>query len=111
MELAFATQKLSKLCSSMKEMRIQLGPRCAQLLAMRLSQLEAASTLEDVRYLPKARCHELKGDRKGELAVDLEHSLRLIFVPDHQPQPTKVDGGLDWRGVTKILILEIKDYH
>jgi hypothetical protein len=61
--------------------------------------------------LPQARCHELTGDRKGSLAVDVEHPKRLIFEPDHNPRPEKADGGLDWRQVTKIRVLAIEDYH
>jgi hypothetical protein len=47
----------------------------------------------------------------GQLAVDLIHPKRLVFVPDHAPVPTKDDGGLDWTGVTRIVVVEITDYH
>ena len=76
-----------------------------------MAELGAATTLEDMRLLPGARCHELTGDRKGQLAVDLVHPLRLVFEPDHDPQPEKADGGLDWIAVTKVVIVEIVDYH
>ncbi|MBA2678519.1 MAG: ImmA/IrrE family metallo-endopeptidase [Ktedonobacteraceae bacterium] len=61
--------------------------------------------MEDIRGFPNARCHELVGDRKGTLAVDLGHPYRLIFEPNHIPIPRKVDGGLDWTIVTAIRIL------
>jgi len=56
-------------------------------------------------------CHELTGDRKGELAVDVSANYRMIFEPDHDPIPKKEDGGLNWEEVTKIQINEIEDYH
>lgn len=71
----------------------------------------AASTLEDMRLIPAARCHELSGKRAGQLAVDLDHPRRLVFRPNHDPVPTKPDGGLDWSAVTSIVIVEIVDYH
>ena len=111
MEVAFATRKLEKLCNSQKSMRGDLGPRCAARLGQRLAELGAAITLEDMQLLPGARCHELTGDRKGQLAVDLVHPLRLVFEPDHDPRPEKADGGLDWSEVTKVVIVEILDYH
>ena len=111
MEIGFASNKLAKLCNSQKEMRGKLGPRVAQRLAQRLNELHAATTLEDMRHLPGARCHELTADRKGQLAVDLIHPKRLIFQPDHDLVPTKPDGGLDWNAVTHILVVEITDYH
>ncbi len=64
-----------------------------------------------MRALPQARCHELLGNRKGELAVDLKHPYRLIFEPANDPIPRKPDGGLDWTQVTAINILEVVDYH
>lgn len=47
----------------------------------------------------------------GQLAVDLKHPQRLIFQPDDDPVPRKADGGLDWSLVTRVMILEIVDYH
>ena len=110
MEISFATRKMQKLCNSEKEMRAKLGSRNARRLQERLVQLKTAETLEDMRIWPAARCHELRQDRKGQLAVDLIHPKRLIFKPDHDPVPKK-KGGLNWKGVTRVLVIEIVDYH
>lgn len=83
----------------------------AEKLQQRLSELAAAESLEDMRYLPGARCHELTGNLAGSLAVDLVHPNRLIFTPDHDPIPLKEDGGLDWASVTAICIVDYGDYH
>jgi len=111
MQVSFASQKLQKLCNSQSRMNAKLGKICAERLQRRLDELGAAACLEDLRHLPQARCHELTGDYQGKLAVDLEHPLRLIFQPDHDPRPEKTDGGLDWENVTAVLILEMTDYH
>ena len=68
-------------------------------------------SLEDLRNLPQARCHELTGNREGQLSVDLKYPYRLIFEPADKPVPSKVDGGLDWGKVTTIRILEVEDTH
>jgi proteic killer suppression protein len=111
MEIHFASRKVEKLCNSQKEMRARLGPRCAERLKQRLAELNAAANLEDMRSIPAARCHELKQDRRGQLAVDLVHPRRLVFKPTREPLPLRLDGGLDWCGVTEIVILEVVDYH
>lgn len=111
MEVSFLTGKLAKLCNSEAEMRAKLGPRMAQKLKTRLAELAAAETLEDMRQLPVARCHELTQDRKGQLAVDLVHPKRLVFEPAHNPIPRKEDKGFDWSKVTCIRVLGIIDYH
>lgn len=87
------------------------GDQRAKLLKQRLAELAAANMLGDLRSLPQARCHELKGSRKGQLSVDLDHPYRLIFEPAHNPVPRKSDGGLDWTKVTEIRILGMEDTH
>lgn len=67
--------------------------------------------MEDISRLPPARCHELTGDRKGQLSVDVTHPYRLVFQPDHDPVPRRPDGGLDWTTVAKVLVLEVVDTH
>lgn len=63
-----------------------------------------------MKSLP-GRCHELTGDHGGQLAVDVEHPYRLIFVPTKDPPPSKTDGGLDWRRVDAITVIGVEDYH
>jgi proteic killer suppression protein len=111
MEITFISRKLQKVCNSEKEMRTKFGNPLAERLQQRLAELKAADTLEDIRRLPSARCHELSQNRKGQLAVDVVHPERLIFKPDHNPVPRKPDGGLDWPHITRIRVIEIIDYH
>jgi plasmid maintenance system killer protein len=111
LKITFRNRKLEKLCNSAKEMQGKIGTRMAEKLQQRLSELAAAETLDDMRHLPAARCHELTGNLKGRLAVDLVHPHRLMFSPYHDPVPEKDDGGLDWRRVTAVCIVEIDDYH
>jgi len=89
------------------------GVDCAKKLKRRLAELSAALTLHDLAppYSPPARCHELTGDRKGQISVDVRHPYRLLFVPNHDPLPQRPEGGLDWNGVTHINILEVENTH
>jgi plasmid maintenance system killer protein len=110
MEILFPNARLQKLCNSDKELRKKYGPRMVKRLQQRLKELRAADTLEDMRTLPGARCHELKGNLSGKLAVDLEHPNRLVFFPAGEA-PRRPDGSLDWGQVTEIIIYGIGDYH
>lgn len=111
MEISFTSKKLQKLCNSAAKLRGAYGAACAGKIQRRLSEMEAAECLEDLRRLPQARCHDLRADRKGQLAVDVEHPKRLIFKPGHDPRPTRPNGSLDWSQVTRVVIVEIDDYH
>ncbi len=83
----------------------------ARKVNQRVMDLSAAPNLSILRTLPSLRCHELSGERKGALAVDVSGNYRLIFVPDHEPIPLQKEGGLDWSRVTQIRIISVEDYH
>lgn len=62
-----------------------------------------------MRGLPGG-CHQLKGDRRGHLAVTLHGGFRLIFRPLVN-EVARPDTGLDWSSVTEVVVTEIVDYH
>jgi plasmid maintenance system killer protein len=108
--ISYKSRKLKKQLSDPKEMLKSFGQQ-ARKVNQRLKDLTDADNLAVMRTLSAARCHELTGDRKGELAVDVSSNYRMIFEPNHDPIPQKPDGGLKWEEVTKIQINEIEDYH
>jgi proteic killer suppression protein len=109
-EIRFKNKKLEKQLTDTKEMVKTFG-QMARKVNQRLKDLTDADNLAIIRTIPAARCHELTGNRKGELSVDVSGNYRLIFEPDHDPLPRKADLGLNWGEVTKIQINEIEDYH
>jgi len=111
MDILFKTKKLDKQCNSQALLVRTHGPQCAKLIRRRLDELGAANSLDEIRYLPQARCHELKGNHAGKLSVDLEQPYRLLFRPANEPTPQKADGGLDWAGVSAIEIIGVEDPH
>ena len=110
MELSFSNRKLEKQLTDPRELTRTFG-QLARKVNQRIMDLSDSRNLAMMRMIPAARCHELSGDRKGELAVDVSGNFRLLFVPDHNPLPRKPDGGLDWEAVTRICIISIEDYH
>jgi len=114
MDILFKRDKDRETANSESKLRKQFrgNERRANLIRARLDELADAENLEVMRHLPQASCHELKADRKGQLAVKLDHGFRLIFEPGPNPPPLKPDGGLDWSRVTPVLILELaENYH
>ena len=111
MEVYFTNTKLQKELQDRSRRQRKHGPRRAGLLQRRLDDLVDAETLEEMRPPMPGRCHELTGDRKGQIALDLDHPYRLIFEPYHDPIPRKADGGIDWKAITAVLIIGVEDYH
>jgi plasmid maintenance system killer protein len=113
MEIAFRTTKLEKEFREGRKLQAIHGERRARLIMRRIQELRAAHSLGDFwpPYSGPGRCHELAGDRAGQLSLDLDHPYRLIFEPDHNPRPMRPEGGLAWRQVTAVRILGVEDTH
>lgn len=110
MEVSFQNKKLKKLANDDRAAVRELGSLRARLLMERIDDLTAASTLEDVRYLP-GHYHELSGNRKGQWACDLDQPYRLLFQPHEDPIPEDKDGKYIWIEIKGVEILEITNYH
>lgn len=110
LDIIFQSAKLRKEVNDQNLLIRRHGAVRAKKLRRRLDDMRAAPSLHDLRSLPQTRCHELKGDRAGQLSVDLDHPYRLIFKPA-PPVPYKKDGGLKWTAVTAVIILGIEDTH
>jgi proteic killer suppression protein len=111
LEILFKNKRLGKECTCQRLLERRHGKRRAALIRRRLDELHAAETLDVLRALPQARCHELLGNRDGQLSVDLDGPYRLIFEPGDDPLPLKDDGGLDWQRVTMVHILDVENTH
>lgn len=113
MNIIFATNRLRKELNEEKAMIKAHGTLRTKKLKVLLTSLRAASNLAIFAppMSPPHRCHELSGNLSGILSLDLDHPYRLLFSPNHTPLPLRKEGGLDWKLVTDIEILEIKDTH
>lgn len=110
MEIAFPSGDDPNDWNERKRLVRHHGANRAKLIGRRLDDLRAASCLEIMRNLP-GRTHELRGDRSGQLSIDLDGPYRLIFEPTNAPLPVKKDGGLDWVAITAIRLLGVVDTH
>jgi proteic killer suppression protein len=111
MEITFKTKKLKKICNEYKLSEKKFGSEQAKKLRLRLDELRAADSLEDISHLPPPRCHELSDNMKGKFSVDLKQPYRLIFEPNEERLPLKDDGGINKERIRKIKILSVEDTH
>jgi proteic killer suppression protein len=114
MDILFKSKKDREVANSESKLKkaFRGNPRRAKLVRARLDELADADSLLVLSFLPQAQCHELKGNRAGQLAVKLDKGFRLVFEVGNDPVPRKADGGLNWNRVTAIRILTLaEDYH
>jgi plasmid maintenance system killer protein len=110
LEIGFEDPKFAAVCNDDTLLKRRHNVQRAKLIRRRLDDLRAAPTLETMLNLP-GRCHELKGDRAGQLSLDLDGPNRLILRPSQALPPKKDDGGLDWSKVKAVVVVEVTDTH
>jgi len=110
LEVLFDDARFRDECNSDKALVRRHNVQRAKVIRRRLDDLRAAPTLGTMRTLP-GRCHELLGDRAGQLSIDLDGPYRLLFRPLAEPMPRKADGGLDWARVERISVIGVVNTH
>jgi plasmid maintenance system killer protein len=112
MYIEFKSKKLKKEMETFKECVRKYGSDNARKINQRISEMVASLNLEEFcKLFRSARCHPLKGNRKGQYAIDIKHPYRIIFEPIISNEAYKDDGSLDLSKVIKIEIIEVIDYH
>jgi proteic killer suppression protein len=99
MDIVFGNNEIRKKCN-----------KASGKLRQRLDDIHAAANLGVLRSLP-GRYHQLRADRSGEWACDLEQPYRLVFRPFADPLPISKDGLLDTTQVFAVVVLEVVNYH
>lgn len=57
----------------------RLPPEIRRRAAMRLTQLDAATQIEDLKLPPSNRLEALKGNRKGRWSIQINDQWRVCF--------------------------------
>ena len=108
MKYEYQNSKIEKLCTNFPHAKKELGEAGAKKLKRRTDDLDAAVVITD---LIAGNPHPLKGNRHGQFALEVTGSERLILIPAMDPIPKKIDNGIDWAAVNKVMICGIEDYH
>ena len=111
MNIAFANARIRRTFNSTRRLTRKYGQKVATKIVERLAILEEARNLADIPHGPPMFRHQLEHDRKGQFAIRLTESDRLIFKPDHDPLPLLDEGGVDISKVTAIVMIEVVNYY
>jgi proteic killer suppression protein len=74
---SFADSEIERFYATGRARR--LPPEIRIRAAMRLTQLNAATQIEDLKSPPSNRLEALKGDRKGQWSIRINDQWRLCF--------------------------------
>jgi toxin HigB-1 len=110
MDVIFAGRKIKKCANDDRLALKEFGKIRFEIFKKRMTALYIADNLEELRNLP-GNWHELKNERKGQWACDLDNPYRLIFKPQEKPIPTDNSGKFIWFEIKAVEIIEITNYH
>lgn len=79
MKITYKNNKIKKVCTNVSEAEKRHGLEMAEKIMLRIDQISAALSVEMMIQFRIGRCHQLKGNRKNQFAVDLVHPYRLVF--------------------------------
>lgn len=79
MEITYKDDKIKKVCIDARAADKKYGKEMSKKIHMRIDQITAADTVEEMIMYNIGRCHALINNRKGQYAVDLVHPYRLVF--------------------------------
>lgn len=97
-QIEYRNSRLAKICTSIYAAEKKYGREMAEKIHLRIKQILASPGVEMLIQYRIGRCHELKGKRKKQYAMDLVHPYRLIF----ERRGTEIQIAY---------IMEIVDYH
>jgi proteic killer suppression protein len=83
MKIRYRTTKIKKLLTETKKLKKKYNDQVIRKIAQRMSELDAAETLDDLP--PAARVHPREPKKYGMFQVDImkhRHCLRLLFSAD-----------------------------
>ena len=80
MDITYKNRKIERICTNAKVADREYGSQMSAKIHMRIDEIRAVDTVEEMIQFRIGRCHALKGNRKGQYAVDLEHPYRLDFT-------------------------------
>lgn len=98
MYVEYKNKRIEKICTVASEAEKKYGQKMADKIHLRIDQIRAADSVEQMIQFGIGRCHQLHYDRDAQYAVDLVHPMRLVFEKKENE-------------VHVVNIIEIVDYH
>ena len=98
MELRFRTSKLRRCFEESRRAVREWGPDVGTRYVQRLLVLQASDRLDDVYENRAFDLHPLRGDRRGQYAIRLTGSVRLIITADADRRSVIVEEVTDYHG-------------
>ena len=79
MKIEYNSKSIEKVCTNATVAEKKYGLQMAEKIQMRIDQIKASDSINQMIQFHIGRCHLLRGNRKNQFAMELVHPYRLIF--------------------------------
>lgn len=104
MVIHFSSKKQQRILCDERMLKKHYG-RLADKLILRMAELEAAVSLEEIPSVPPPRRHKLEGNKSNQWGIDVSKNYRIVLEPYGQWKSENLST------VQEVKILDIEDYH
>lgn len=116
MKIIYDNTNAKKQCECYKEAKKCFSKVVAEKLHSTIEFLKNAENLLDVYYVPTYKLHPLKGDKRGNFAIDLGRRLgyRLLITPldeNHNIRNTTDNIQEMYKSTSVIIVLEVSNHY
>lgn len=104
MVIYYQTKSVQKLFEKEKKLAKKIGYKSTEIVRNRLAFIRASRCLAGLYKVPGG-LHPLKGDRKGQYALNLDGGKRLVFSVEYEGTQ------IDEQSIEEVTIVGVIDYH
>lgn len=104
MEISYDSNKMRKILCDEQLIKKEYG-KMAQKVMNRMSELRAATSLEDISNNPPPRRHKLEPHSKNQWGIDISKNFRIVVEAVGEFDKN------DLSSIHEIRILYLEDYH
>ena len=98
MKVAFGTRILLRCFEQAGQAEQRWGARVGRQYIARVQILQAVASIDELYRFHSLRCHTLKGKRRGQIAITLAGSWRMIIKPGETDDDVIIHEVVDYHG-------------
>lgn len=112
MEVTGQNAKMQRMLNSEQSIKKAYGADHARIILRRIAELKAAENMEQLKFLPHLKFHQLIGNRKKQWAIKIDKNYRMILRLPEGCNAFSDSEGIDLSAITTVVIENpCVDYH
>ena len=111
MEIRYKNKRIRDICENEKKAIKKYNKFIAEKLIFSIEFLKNSKSLKDVADYQNFRLHELKYERKGQLAIDLGKTTGYRLIIEPITVVNKEKGIISYESINVVEIMEVSNHY